>query len=231
MKALAIIGTAHKGNTRALVDLFLDEFKDVGMEVEEAVLQDEFNEFCLGCANCILRGEDSCPHFSKINPLVEKMEKSDLIILASPVFVASCSSGMKAFLDHLAYMWLVHRPKASMFRKAGLVLTTAAGSGIKPTSKLLKTNLFYWGVPKAFDFSITAMKMGGNYSECSKKDKIIRQGKKKARRVERYLSKRSVGLKTRFFFKLFGMTQKNGWNKTDSDYWKSQGWLDGKKPY
>ena len=26
------------------------------------------------------------------------------------------------------------------------------------------------------------------------------------------------------------MTQKNGWNKVDSDYWKNNGWLDGKKP-
>ena len=31
--------------------------------------------------------------------------------------------------------------------------------------------------------------------------------------------------------KIFGMTQKNGWNKTDSDYWKEKGWLDGKKPF
>ena len=40
-----------------------------------------------------------------------------------------------------------------------------------------------------------------------------------------------VGFKTKFFFKLFGMTQKNGWNKVDADYWKKNGWLDGKKPY
>lgn len=28
-----------------------------------------------------------------------------------------------------------------------------------------------------------------------------------------------------------GMTQKNDWNKTDSDYWRDKGWLNGKKPY
>ena len=36
---------------------------------------------------------------------------------------------------------------------------------------------------------------------------------------------------TRFFFKIFGMTQKNGWNKTDADYWKNKGWLNRKKPF
>lgn len=28
MNILTIIGTGHKGNTRAIVDLFLEEFKD-----------------------------------------------------------------------------------------------------------------------------------------------------------------------------------------------------------
>lgn len=49
--------------------------------------------------------------------------------------------------------------------------------------------------------------------------------------IKKALKNRKVGLKTRFFYNLFKMTQKNGWNKTDVDYWKEQGWLDGKKPY
>ena len=229
MKVLTIIGTPHKGNTKALVDLFSEEFKD--NEFDEIVLPNDFNEFCYGCANCILKGENMCPHYSKISPIIEKIEKADLIILATPVFVGSCSSAMKAFLDHLAYMWLVHRPKESMFNKVGLILTTAGGSGVKTTTKLLKSNLFYLGVPKIYNYGITTMKMGGNYSDYNKKDVIQKQVKRQANRIKKSLNKRKVGLKTRFFFKLFGMTQKNGWNKIDSDYWKEQGWLDRKKPF
>ena len=66
---------------------------------------------------------------------------------------------------------------------------------------------------------------------CSKVDKIKNQVSKKAKQIRKSLEKRKVGFKTRFFFKLFGMTQKNGWNKVDADYWKTKGWLDGKKPY
>lgn len=229
MKVLTIIGTPHKGNTKALVNLFLEELKD--SEFDEIVLPNDFNEFCYGCANCILKGENMCPHYSKISPIIEKIEKADLIILATPVFVGSCSSAMKAFLDHLAYMWLVHRPKESMFNKVGLILTTAGGSGVKNTTKLLKSNLFYLGVPKIYNYGITTMKMGGNYSDYNKKDVIQKQVKRQTNRIKKSLNKRKVGLKTRFFFKLFGMTQKNGWNKIDSDYWKEQGWLDGKKPF
>ena len=82
-------------------------------------------------------------------------EKADLIILATPVFVGSCTSGMKALLDHLAYMWLVHRPNDNMFKKVGLIITTAGGSGVKATVKVLKQNLFYLGVPQVFNYGVT----------------------------------------------------------------------------
>ena len=231
MNILTIIGTGHKGNTRTIVDLFLKEFEGDNNEFDEIVLPKDFENFCQGCANCILKGEDKCPHYKEVSPLVEKIEKADLIILATPVFVGSCTSGLKALLDHLAYMWIVHRPKASMFSKVGLIITSAGGSGVKATVKLLKSNLFFLGVPKAYNFGVTTMKMGGNYEDCDDKDKIKKGVAKKAKQVKKGLAKKKVGFKTKFFFKMFGMTQKTGWNKVDSNYWKEQGWLDGKKPF
>lgn len=229
MRILTILGTPHKGNTRAVVDLFLDEFKDC--EKEEIILPNDFKNLCGGCANCILKGEETCPHNKEVSSIVDKIEKADLIILATPVFVGSCSSSMKALLDHLAYMWLVHRPKASMFNKVGLVLTTAGGSGVKQTTKLLKTNLFYLGVPQIYNYGVTTMKMKGNYVDYKDKDKIKKQVSKKANKIKKALEKRKVTFKTKFFYNIFKMTQKNGWNKTDVDYWKNQGWLDGKRPF
>ena len=231
MNVLTIIGTGHKGNTRAIVDLFLKEFEGSDNSFDEVVLPNDFKYFCGGCGNCILKSESVCPHYNELNVIIDKMEKADLIILASPIYVGSCTSGMKALLDHLAYMWLVHRPRKSMFSKVGLVITTAGGSGVKATVKLLKSNLFYLGVPKTFNYGVTTMKMGGNYKDYDHKDKIQKQVSKKAKKIIKAVKKKKVGFKTRFFFKLFGMTQKNGWNKADVTYWKEQGWLDGKKPY
>lgn len=231
MRILTIIGTSHNGNTRAITDLFLNEFKDEKNEFDEIILPNDFHEICCGCANCILKGEDKCPHFSLVNPIIERMEKADLVIIATPIFVMSCSSGLKALLDHLAYIWLVHRPKESMFNKVGLIITSAGGSGVKDTVKLVKNNMFYWGISTIYNYGVTTMKMGSNYIDYKNKDKIKKQVKSKANKIKRSLKNRKVGLKTKFFFKIFGMTQKNGWNKTDSDYWKNKGWLDGKKPY
>ena len=47
MKVLTIIGTPHKGNTRAVVDLFLEEFKDEKTEFDEIILPNDFNDICL----------------------------------------------------------------------------------------------------------------------------------------------------------------------------------------
>ena len=187
--------------------------------------------FVFGCANCILKGEENCPHYQKVQPIIKRIESADLIILATPVFVGSCTSGLKALLDHFAYMWLVHRPNETMFKKIGLIITSAGGSGVKATVKLLKKNFLHLGVPKVYDYGVTTMKMGGNYSEYKDKDKIKKQVKNKATKVKKALKSRKVGFKTKFLFNIFGITQKNGWNKVDVDYWKKQGWLDGKKPF
>ena len=200
MKVLTIMGTAHKGNTRAVVDLFLKEFENGKNEFDEVILPNDFNKICLGCANCILKGEEKCPHFNEVNSIFEKIEKADLIILATPVFVGSCSGAMKTLLDHFAYMWLVHRPKESMFNKVGLIITSAGGSGVKQTVKLLKSNLFYLGVPTIYNYGVTTMKMGGNYCDYKDKDKIKLQVNKKANKIKKALKNRKVGFKTKFFF-------------------------------
>lgn len=128
-------------------------------------------------------------------------------------------------------MWLVHRPNESMFNKVGLIITSAGGSGVKDTVKLIKNNMFYLGISKVYNYGVTTMKMGGNYEEYKNKEKIKTQVNKKAKAIKKSLNNRKVGFKTRFFFNIFKMTQINGWNKTDSDYWKDKGWFNGKKPY
>jgi multimeric flavodoxin WrbA len=231
MNILTIIGTPRKGNTRALTDLFKSALADGGDTLDEIVLPRDFGDICCGCTACILHGEEKCPHRERIAPLIERLEKADLIILATPVFVMSCSSAMKAFLDHLAFMWLVHRPREAFFNKTALVIAAAAGSGVGDTVKLMKKNLFYLGVPQVFDYGITAIKMGGNYEESPRKETIKRQVSAKAARVKRAAARPRVGLKTRLFFNIFRIAQKTGWNKLDADYWREKGWLDGKKPF
>lgn len=50
MKILTIMGTPHKGNTRAITDLFLNEFKETINEFDEIILPNDFQDFCYGRA-------------------------------------------------------------------------------------------------------------------------------------------------------------------------------------
>ena len=61
---------------------------------------------------------------------------------------------MKALLDHYGYMWMAHRPEESMFKKQGIVISTAAGAGIKSTLKDMRDSLFFWGVAKTYQFGL-----------------------------------------------------------------------------
>lgn len=96
----------------------MNEFKNENNEFDELILPNEFKEVCYGCANCILKGENKCAPFNSVDPIIERIEKVDLIIISIPIFVMSCSSELKALLDHLAYIWLLHRPKESIFKKS-----------------------------------------------------------------------------------------------------------------
>ena len=87
--------------------------------------------------------------------------------------------------------------KKVYLKKVVLIITSAGGSGVKDTVKLIKNNLFYWGVPTIYTYGITTMKMGDNYIDYKSKDKIKSSKKNK-----------KVGIKTKFFFKIFGMAQK-----------------------
>lgn len=53
---------------------------------------------------------------------------------------------MKSFLDHFGCRWMLHRPSPSMFTKRALLLTTAAGGGMRRTLQDLQDSMNFWGV-------------------------------------------------------------------------------------
>ena len=54
---------------------------------------------------------------------------------------------MKAFIDLTFTYWMSHKPRASMFSKKAVVISTAAGAGAGSAIKDITNTLLYWGVP------------------------------------------------------------------------------------
>lgn len=110
MKILAVMGCSKFGNTTELVKCFIEGISDkIEIETEYYYLADAGIEFCVGCHNCIFLGEKKCPHYQKVRIIEEKMQKTDVVLLASPGYMFSVTGVMKNFLDHVAYN--CHRPK------------------------------------------------------------------------------------------------------------------------
>ena len=147
MKYLLINGSPRRKNTYNIIKQIEEGSND---EFEEIHLIEQKIPVCVGCHNCIMEGEDKCPHFKKINPIIEKLNECDGIIIASPVYALNVTALLKNFIDHTAYLY--HRPQ--FFTKKALVVVTTAGAGHKKVASYIDETLRHWGVNKVYKIAI-----------------------------------------------------------------------------
>ena len=234
MKIVLISGQNHKGSTyhiaRAVADKVNGENGEAD-EIKEFFLPRDFSSFCTGCTTCFTKDEKLCPHYKQIEPLTNALLQADLIILSSPVYVYHATGAMKAFLDHYGYLWMIHRPDESMFKKQAVCVATAAGAGMKSTIKDMADSLFFWGVPKKYGIGLAVK--ATRWDQISEKTmvKINRKVSTTAARIKRNHGRVKPGLKTKAFFFMMHLLQKNGWNEADVKYWHEKDWTGSKRPW
>lgn len=228
MKIVIIHGQSHKGSTYHIARMVAEK---TGGEIKEFFLPRDFGEFCVGCTNCFKDSETRCPHYEKLKPITDVLDESDVIILASPVYVYHATGPMKAFLDHYGYRWIVHSPEESMFSKQSVCISTAAGGGMKSTNKDMMDSLFFWGVAKRYKYGVGVAAVDWNKVSDKKKKAIDKATTKIAEKLVRNNGKVKPGIKTKALFYIMRLAQKNGFNPRDVEYWKEKGWLEKKKPW
>lgn len=228
MKICIVNGQNHKGSTYHIGKMLADK---LGGEVQEFFLPRDFGEFCCGCTNCFMKGEDKCPHFEKLSPITKAVDEADLIILTSPVYVYHCTGSMKAWLDHYGWRWIVHRPEEKMFSKQAVVISTAAGAGMKSANKDMADSLSFWGVPIIHKIGIGVQATDWHLISPKIMKKIERKTDSTAAKIRSRGLKGRVSLKGRMFFTIFHFANKRGWNPADSEYWKAKGWTEKKRPW
>ncbi len=143
MKYLVINGSPREKNTWEMVK---QAQKNIDGDFEEIHLISKNIPMCTGCMNCIMDGEENCPHFDKVNPIVEKIKDCDGLIMTSPVYAMNVSGLLKNFIDHTAYIY--HRPE--YFTKKALVIVSTAGAGEKKVAKYMDETLRHWGFNKVY---------------------------------------------------------------------------------
>lgn len=228
MKILVIHGQSHKGSTYHVAKLLAEKLEG---EITEFFLPKDFGQFCTGCTGCFTVSETACPHYSQLEPITKATDEANVIIMASPVYVFHATGAMKSFLDHYGYRWLVHRPEEKMFKKQAVIISTAAGMGMKSTNKDIADSMFFWGIGKIYKYGAAVMETSYDRVSDRKKQKIEKKISKLAAKIRNKQGKVKPGIKTKVFFNIMRIAQKYGWNKADVDYWQKKGWLDKKRPW
>ena len=228
MKTVIVHGQNHKGSTYHIAAMLAEK---IGGETTEFFLPRDFGEFCCGCTQCFTEDEAKCPHYEKLSRITQAMDEADVIILASPVYVYHATGAMKSFLDHYGFRWMAHRPDEKMFKKQGVCISTAAGAGMKSTNKDMADSLFFWGVPKIYKFGIAVAATNWNGINDKKKSQIEKKTDSIASKILSKNGRVKPGLKTKGFFFIMHMLQKNGWNEADVRYWKERGWTEKNRPW
>ncbi len=228
MKIVLIHGQSHKGSTYHIAGMLAEKLEG---EISEFFLPRDFHSFCVGCMNCFVKSETLCPHYEQLRPITETIVQADVIILASPVYVYHMTGAMKAFLDHYGYRFMVHRPEESMFKKQAVCISTAAGAGMKNTNRDMADSTFFWGAAKTYKYGVAVAADSWDSVKPELKERIDKKTTAIANKIMKNAGYIKPGIKTRAFFNIMRIMQKNGWNEADASYWKEKGWTEEKRPW
>ena len=105
MRALVLMGSPRRnGNTAALLAPFCEELERSGMETETVWLYDRDIQPCVACRACQADwSRFGCSRRDDGQELFDRVLASDLLVLATPIYVWYCTPPMKALLDRLVY--------------------------------------------------------------------------------------------------------------------------------
>lgn len=232
MEITVLHGQAHKGSTYHITAMVIEKLTGGTATVHEYSMPKDTPDFCVGCYQCIQKGEEFCPQADKVQKIVSSMLRSDIIIVDSPAYCMEMTGQLKTLFDHLAYMWMPHRPRKEMFSKIGIVISTTAGAGAGRVTKSIAKQLFYWGVPKVYriPFSVNAS-CWAEVPEKIKK-KIVQKTEVISRRAKSQTGNVKPNSKTRLFFTMMRNMQKiNDWCKPEHEYWQENNWLEKARPW
>jgi multimeric flavodoxin WrbA len=104
MKIIGINGSPRKGgNTTILINTVFGELNKQGIDTELIELSGKNIKPCLACMKCFQSGDHKCVMNDEFREAYLKIAEADGLLLGSPVYNASITSQMKAFIDRLGF--------------------------------------------------------------------------------------------------------------------------------
>lgn len=103
MKITIFNGSIHaeRGNTQVVADAFAEGARGAGAEVESVFLSKKLIRPCTACTLCWTKTPGACVQKDDMAELLEKFMASDIVAIATPVYVDTMTAITKLFLDRL----------------------------------------------------------------------------------------------------------------------------------
>ncbi len=104
-KVLILSGSPRKlGNSDILCDEFMKGAEDSGNEVKKIRISEKKIGFCEGCYYCQKSG-GICAKKDDMEEILDDILKSDVIVMATPVYFYSIDAQLKAVFDRTVAKW------------------------------------------------------------------------------------------------------------------------------
>ncbi len=103
MKTVSFLGSPRRnGNTAVLLDSVIKGMESAGNTGGEYIFLQEKNiRPCMGCNSCKKEGATGCVQKDDMQGIYPIIAKSDLIILATPIYWWSITAQMKLMIDRI----------------------------------------------------------------------------------------------------------------------------------
>lgn len=104
MNILSVLASPRdKGNTAILLKEYLKGAADLNTspQVETIFLQSKNIQYCTGCNTCQKSSKSPCVLKDDMQNIYESVEKADVLVFATPVYVFNMTGQLKTFLDRL----------------------------------------------------------------------------------------------------------------------------------
>ena len=229
MKTVIIHGQSHEGSTCMVAREVAEK---AGGDIREFFLPRDFNQPCLGCFTCFQTDLSRCPHYQALKPLIDALLEADLLILESPVYVYHATGSMMNFLDHFGTWWVVHRPLPEMSKKQAVVISTAAGGGMKSTVKDMADSLEMWGINKIYKLGIGVQATKPEEIPERILQRIHKKTDRIAHRIQIHAGERGYNRRAKKWFTLMRFAPMHfPPAEPDYGYWDKKGWHGKKRPW
>ncbi|MCC8082413.1 MAG: flavodoxin family protein [Lachnospiraceae bacterium] len=169
MKILAISGSPRRGgNTDIMVETFVQAAEKNGHVCQIVYLSETHPRPCLACNACRNHPDGRCVQQDDMQGIYEKMQQSDMIVLASPLYYFTVSAQLKALIDRF------YAPGSrGQSIKAAALFMDSGSPGYDGALYLYRRSVAFLGWKDMGTVLIPGMKEKGAMAHCPQLQEVV----------------------------------------------------------